>query len=158
MVSEFRLCCFRGPQEYVSCPCGSDDRGDIILERRAGGRNAVQSRAVSKWVLLRWSGFRGLRRSPPAPPEIARMILVGTVALSEPLTSWVSETLRALECGTMEISHQIAIEAYSLPGNFHKDPADRILVATARIYDLTLVTMDERILQYSHVTSQDARL
>jgi PIN domain nuclease of toxin-antitoxin system len=90
--------------------------------------------------------------------EIARLLMVGTVALSEPLTSWVSETLRALECGTMEISHQIAIEAYSLPGNFHKDPADRILVATARIYDLTLVTMDERILQYSHVTSQDARL
>lgn len=90
--------------------------------------------------------------------EIARLLMVGTVALSEPLTSWVSETLRALECGTMEISHQIAIEAYSLPGDFHKDPADRILVATARIYDLTLVTMDERILQYSHVTSQDARL
>ena len=90
--------------------------------------------------------------------EIARLLMVGTVSLSEPLTSWVSETLRALECGTMEISHQIAIEAYSLPGDFHKDPADRILVATARIYDLTLVTMDERILQYSHVTSQDSRL
>jgi PIN domain nuclease of toxin-antitoxin system len=89
--------------------------------------------------------------------EIARLLMDGTIALSEPLNSWVSETLRALECGTMEVSHQIAIEAYSLPGSFHKDPADRILVATARIYELTLITMDKRILHYSHVKSQDAR-
>jgi PIN domain nuclease of toxin-antitoxin system len=90
--------------------------------------------------------------------EIARLLRIGTIALSEPLYSWVSDTLKALECGTMEISHRIAIEAYSLPGDFHKDPADRVLVATARIYELTLVTMDERILQYSHVKSQDARM
>ena len=90
--------------------------------------------------------------------EIARLVMDETIALSEPLHSWISETLRALECGTMEISHEIANEAYSLPGSFHKDPADRILVATARIYELILVTMDERILKYSRVKSQDARL
>lgn len=90
--------------------------------------------------------------------EIGRLLTAGVIELSEPLVSWVSETLKALECGTMEISHQIAIAAYSLPGSFHKDPADRLLIATARIYDLTLVTMDERILQYPHVKSQDARL
>jgi PIN domain nuclease of toxin-antitoxin system len=90
--------------------------------------------------------------------EIARLLRNGTIALSESLNFWVSETLKALECATMEISHQIAIEAYSLPDDFHKDPADRLLVATARIYDLTLLTMDERILQYSQVKSQDARL
>ena len=90
--------------------------------------------------------------------EIARLVNTGTIVLSGSLNSWVAETLDVLSCGTLEISHQIAIGAYSLPGVFHKDPADRLLVATARIYALTLVTMDERILGYPHVKSRDARL
>jgi PIN domain nuclease of toxin-antitoxin system len=49
------------------------------------------------------------------------------------------------------------IGAYSLPGDLHNDPADRLLVATAKIYEMILVTMDERILRYSQRRSQDAR-
>jgi PIN domain nuclease of toxin-antitoxin system len=90
--------------------------------------------------------------------QIARLSKDGTIAISGSISSWVSETLDALSCGTIEISHPIAIAAYSLPGDFHKDPADRLLVATARIHELTLVTMNERILRYSHVRSQDARM
>jgi PIN domain nuclease of toxin-antitoxin system len=78
--------------------------------------------------------------------------------LSGSIGSWVSETLDGPSCGTIEISHPIAIGAYSLPGDFHKDPADRLFVATARIHELTLVTMDETILRYSHVKSEDARI
>ncbi len=89
--------------------------------------------------------------------EIARLVHTGCIVLSESISSWVTETLDVLACSSIEISHSIAIGAYSLPGNFHKDPADRLLVATARIHELTVVTMDERILQYSHVKSQDAR-
>jgi PIN domain nuclease of toxin-antitoxin system len=36
---------------------------------------------------------------------------------------------------------------------FHSDPADQILVATARIYNLTLITADRKILAYPHVRS-----
>ncbi len=96
--------------------------------------------------------------SPISTLEIARLVAAGAISLSEPVGDWISETLGALECGTMEISHSIAAEAYSLPGNFHRDPADRILVATARIFELVLVTADERILNYPHVESQDARV
>lgn len=38
-----------------------------------------------------------------------------------------------------------------LPDNFHKDPADRILVAIARRYNIPLVTCDRKILSYPHV-------
>ena len=76
--------------------------------------------------------------------EIARLMKDGTIALSGSIGSWVEETLEALSCGTIEISHPIAIGAYSLPGDFHKDPADRLLVATARIHEMTLVTMDDK--------------
>jgi PIN domain nuclease of toxin-antitoxin system len=42
-------------------------------------------------------------------------------------------------------------------GGLHKDPADRLLVATARLHDLTLLTADEWILGYRHVETLDAR-
>ena len=51
----------------------------------------------------------------------------------------------------------MAWEAYNLPGKFHKDPADRILVATARLHNFTLLTADDLILRYAHVKSISAR-
>ena len=41
-----------------------------------------------------------------------------------------------------------------LPGAFHRDPADQLIVATARVYNLPLVTLDERIRAYPHVSLQ----
>ena len=49
------------------------------------------------------------------------------------------------------MSSAIAAEAYALPGSFHKDPVDRVLVATARLHNLTLVTAYDLILRYGHV-------
>ena len=46
---------------------------------------------------------------------------------------------------------EIIEEAYSLPEPFHADPMDRILVATARVHGLTLLTADKAILSYPHV-------
>jgi PIN domain nuclease of toxin-antitoxin system len=43
------------------------------------------------------------------------------------------------------------MESCSLPGDFHKDPADQIIVATARVHNLTLLTKDRKILYYRHV-------
>jgi len=45
------------------------------------------------------------------------------------------------------------IEGTILPGEFHQDPAARIIVAVARRYDATLVTVDEKIPGYEHVKS-----
>lgn len=52
------------------------------------------------------------------------------------------------------ISLEIIEEAYSLPDSFHPDPADRIIVATARINGATVVTKDQKILRYPHVRSR----
>ncbi|MDA0323819.1 MAG: type II toxin-antitoxin system VapC family toxin [Verrucomicrobia bacterium] len=89
--------------------------------------------------------------------EIARLIHVGLLELDGTLDDWVNKSLEALQCISIEISHSVAVGAYQLPGHFHKDPADRVLVSTARNQDLTLVTADERILSYRHVHTQDAR-
>ena len=45
----------------------------------------------------------------------------------------------------------IAIEANQLPGTFHRDPVDQILVATARILGIEMITADAKILSYQHV-------
>ena len=51
----------------------------------------------------------------------------------------------------LTLTPRIAIESTKLPGNFHRDPADQIIVATARVYDLPLLTVDRLILDYPHV-------
>jgi PIN domain nuclease of toxin-antitoxin system len=89
--------------------------------------------------------------------EIARLISIGTIELKVPLNTWIRKTLDALRCDAIEISHQIAMGAYALPGTFHKDPADRIIAATAKIFGLTVITADQRLLSYRNVKTLDAR-
>jgi PIN domain nuclease of toxin-antitoxin system len=51
----------------------------------------------------------------------------------------------------LELTPEIAVESTELPGVFHRDPADQIIVATARIYNCALLTSDTKILSYPHV-------
>ena len=95
--------------------------------------------------------------APVSTLEIARLMAGGTIRLSGGLLEWVTDTLTALRGITVQISHEIAAEACALPGSFHKNPADRILAATARLDHLTLVRADDRLLRYPHVRTQDAR-
>lgn len=89
--------------------------------------------------------------------ELARLVATGTVSVSIALREWVERALRAIQARTVQVSHEIAMEAYALPEPFHKDPADRLLVAASRWQALTLLTADERILAYRSVRSRDAR-
>jgi PIN domain nuclease of toxin-antitoxin system len=94
---------------------------------------------------------------PISTLEIARLVAVGDIRLSMPLSEWVMQSMAELSAQTVPVSHEVAVEAYALPGAFHRDPADRLLVAAARRNGLTLVTADDRILGYPHVRTQDAR-
>ena len=51
----------------------------------------------------------------------------------------------------IDLSPEISIDSNNLPGEFHRDPADRIIVATARMNDCDLLTADTKILQYANV-------
>ena len=97
--------------------------------------------------------------------ELARLVAAGDIFLNRPLPAWVGDLALAwvetaveeLHAEELAMSREIAAEAYALPGEFHRDPADRILVATARRESLTLLTADPRILSYPHVKALDAR-
>ncbi len=51
----------------------------------------------------------------------------------------------------MKIHSKIVVDSIQLPGEFHKDPADQIIVATARVHECRLITYDSKILEYPHV-------
>ena len=89
--------------------------------------------------------------------EIARLLEGGRLRLAGRLQTWISESIDALLANTIPLTHEIAIATYDLPGEFHRDPADRMLVATAAVHDFTLITADERILACPHLLSFDAR-
>jgi len=89
--------------------------------------------------------------------EIARLCLDERIILSISPKKWMEDSARELRLQQVDVGFMIALEAYSLPDPFHRDPVDRVLVATARSNQATLLTADERILAYRHVRTGDCR-
>ncbi|MEN9567838.1 MAG: hypothetical protein RLZZ69_3034 [Cyanobacteriota bacterium] len=83
--------------------------------------------------------------------EIARLVTAERITLPLPIEEWLEIALAQKGIILISISPKIAVEAQTLPGDFHKDPADRIIVATARLLDVPVVTVDRKILNYSFV-------
>ena len=83
--------------------------------------------------------------------EIAKLVENGRLELPVPLEKWFEQALNYPGLQVIELTPEISIESTRLPGEFHRDPADQIIVATARILKCALVTSDERILNYPHV-------
>jgi PIN domain nuclease of toxin-antitoxin system len=89
--------------------------------------------------------------------EVARLASLGLLQLTVPVRAWCRQALVELDAAVVAVDDVVALEAYALPGRFHADPADRLLVATARVHGLTLLTADERILKYPEVRAMGAR-
>ncbi len=83
--------------------------------------------------------------------EVSRLVTQNRLILPCPIQEWFNIALAQEGVILLSITPQIAIDSYSLPGNFHKDPADRLIVSTARVYDVPLVSVDEKIIHYSDV-------
>lgn len=81
--------------------------------------------------------------------EIGMLTQHGRLTMNEPVLQWVNEALSAPYINLTPISPEIAIESCQLPGDFHGDPADRMITATSRVFNVPLLTKDERIQNYS---------
>jgi PIN domain nuclease of toxin-antitoxin system len=73
------------------------------------------------------------------------------ISLKEDVFSWIAKAKQELSLREAAFSCAIAQEVLLLPLN-HRDPADRFLVATAKVLDLTLVTADRRLYQLEGVS------
>lgn len=85
--------------------------------------------------------------------EFAMMAAKKRIELKISPAKWLSRAINESGIIVIELSPDIATDACNLPGVFHKDPADRIIVASARVHNLTLLTKDLKILDYPHVKS-----
>ncbi len=86
--------------------------------------------------------------------EIAMLVKLDRLVLSMPLKEWIGKIERLPFIRFIPVDNVIADDAVNLPGEFHKDPADRIIVATARSLNATLITSDKKILDYAHVRTK----
>jgi PIN domain nuclease of toxin-antitoxin system len=88
--------------------------------------------------------------SPISLWEVLTLCQKNRLTLHPNPQAWIANALDVVPMREAQITYQVAQETarVQLP---HRDPADRFLVATARVFDLTLVTADEHILQARQV-------
>nr|WP_301289601.1 type II toxin-antitoxin system VapC family toxin [Natronocella acetinitrilica] len=83
--------------------------------------------------------------------QIALLVEKERLTLSMATDDWL-DTVEEIEGGRfVAVDAATAVESNRLPGKFHKDPADRMIVALARHYNAELITADEKITAYRHV-------
>ena len=79
--------------------------------------------------------------------EIATLHSLGRIQLTIPLRDWLAKAVAPPLVRRHGISPAIAAEVATLPDSFRRDPADGVLVATARVLGATLLTQDRRIVE-----------
>ena len=102
----------------------------VIDEQMQGGQIVVSS--ISAW-------------------ELAMLVARGRVDLAMDTEAWLAMVGQIEAVRFVPVDNELAIRSTTLPGEFHKDPADRIIVATARHLAAPVVTADLRIRAYPHV-------
>lgn len=84
--------------------------------------------------------------------EVAKLVEKKHIQLSEPLSIWFEKAIDYSGLTIIELEREILMDACALPGTFHNDPADQLIVATSRIKQIPLLTADGKILNYEHVS------
>ena len=116
---------------WVTDPSRLSRRARTVIETEEARQGLIVS-AISVW-------------------EVAVKVALGKLELDRDVRSWIS--LASVYPGVIvhPLDAHDALESTLLPGRFHRDPADRILIALARRLGVPLVTSDRAIRRYRHV-------
>ena len=131
--------------------------------RRAGARALLLDTRARVWLVggderlaepardavLAVAGRNALRRSIVSVWEVGLLAAKGRLALRRPCPEWVRAALARSGVALAPITPEIAVERHRLPGGLHADPADRLIVATARAESASLVARDRLILDHA---------
>lgn len=110
---------------------GTELQSDIVgLIDGAARRGDVYISAVTAW-------------------EVALLEAKNKLVLTARPQDWFEQVCRLPGVSDLQITAKIFTESVGLPGELHKDPADRLLIATARLHNMVLVTRDTKILAYA---------
>ncbi|MGE8655844.1 type II toxin-antitoxin system VapC family toxin [Achromobacter xylosoxidans] len=113
--------------------------GDSQLSRAA--REAIEAEAQDGEILV----------SAISAWEVAMLAKAGRLALTIDAAAWLDTVAEVPAIRFVPVDVRISVQSVDLPGEFHKDPADRIIVATARHHSVPLVSADLKIRDYPHV-------
>jgi len=106
--------------------------------------------ADSQTMIIRDNETQAIGISAISVWEIAKLVEYNRLELPCGLHEWFDAALSYPGIRLVELTPEIAIQSTRLPGSFHRDPADQIIVATAMVYDCPLITSDNKILEYTH--------
>ena len=109
-------------------------------DRLGAGNRRVLEQAVAE---------ARLRVSVISVWEVAMLEAKGRLTFAEECETWIRAALAAPGIRLAELTPHIAVSSTRLPGEFHGDPADRMLIATARESAAALLTADDAILRYA---------
>jgi PIN domain nuclease of toxin-antitoxin system len=83
--------------------------------------------------------------------EVAKLVECGRLKLDRTVGLWMENALAELGVSLLHLHPRIVVESTQLPQPFHRDPADQLLVATARVLQCPIMTEDGKIAAYPHV-------
>lgn len=113
--------------------------GDGALSRRAADA-IVAARATGQLVVSAISAW-----------EIAQLVARGRLRLSMDVAQWFASVTRIEGLRVHAVDADQFMQSVHLPGELHRDPADRLLIALTRSLGAALITCDQKIQQYPHV-------
>jgi PIN domain nuclease of toxin-antitoxin system len=112
------------------------------------GVNDPRLGEASRRLMERAAAEDAARISAITPWEIAMLVAKDRVALGKPAGDWVRAFLAQPGVEIVPLTPDIAVDAGMLPDSIHGDPADRIIIATARAMDCPVLTADGKMLRY----------
>lgn len=89
--------------------------------------------------------------SPISCAEVACLVERKRIILDRHWKIWFRHFVDLNGWQVIPIDLPVIEESYSLPQEFHRDPADRIIVASARLFHCEVITADHKIIDYPHV-------
>ncbi len=83
--------------------------------------------------------------------EVCKLVEKNRITLLADLEEWVASALDTPRLRVVPLDFKVFLRSTTLPQPFHSDPADQMIVATARLQDATIVTKDRLLHDYPHV-------
>jgi PIN domain nuclease of toxin-antitoxin system len=120
---------------WVAAPPRIPKRATSLIEQAIAAGEPILISSISAW-------------------EVAMLVDRGRLELTMPVHDWVARSEAVALFRFVPVDNRIAVRALELPEFAHRDPADRIIVATALVEGATLITGDDRLRRYRAVTTE----
>lgn len=115
--------------------------------------NPAKLSATVLRLLSNPKAYDELLLSAISPWEFSKLLEQNRLGISCNPEDWLQKAMEMPNSRLIPMSPTLAYHSTALPQPFHQDPADQLIVASAREENATVLTKDPRILEYRHVKS-----